>query len=94
MISKLSSYLGPVSLSSGSSDPSLVLYLDAGNAFSYSGIGSTWYDLTNLNNDTIFTTVSVNPNPTYSISGGGSFQFGDVDDSFILSATANAIRIV
>jgi hypothetical protein len=31
--------------------------------------------------------------PTYSISGGGSFQFGDVDDSFVLAATANGFPL-
>jgi hypothetical protein len=35
----------------------------------------------------------VDENPTYSISGGGSFEFGDVDDSFVLSATANGFPL-
>jgi hypothetical protein len=45
--------------------------------------------LTIFNNDTFFPSN----NPTYSVSGGGSFQFGDVDDFFILSASANGFPL-
>ena len=92
MISKVSTFLGPNGLYQGiSGTPSLVLSLDASNVLSYSGTGLTWSDLTIFNNDTIFTTVHVG-DPTYSISGGGSFEFGD-DDSFVLSATSNGFPL-
>ena len=92
MISKVSTFLGPNGLYQGiSGTPSLVLSLDANNVLSYSGTGLTWSDLTIFNNDTVFTTVHVG-DPTYSISGGGSFEFGD-DDSFVLSATSNGFPL-
>ena len=92
MISKVSTFLGPNGLYQGiSGTPSLVLSLDASNVLSYPGSGLTWSDLTIFNNDTIFTTVHVG-DPTYSISGGGSFEFGD-DDSFVLSATSNGFPL-
>jgi hypothetical protein len=82
MIGKVSTFSGPSGLFQGTSaTPSLVLSLDANNVLSYPGTGLTWSDLTIFNNDTVFTVGD----PTYSISGGGSFQFGDFDDSFILS---------
>ena len=94
MISKVSTFLGPNGLfQSTSGTPSLVLSLDANNVLSYPGTGLTWSDLTTFNNDMVFTTVHVDENPTYSISGGGSFEFGDVDDSFVLSATANGFPL-
>jgi|APGre2960657423_1045063.scaffolds.fasta_scaffold00264_11 hypothetical protein len=94
MIGKVSTFSGPSGLFQGTSaTPSLVLSLDVNNVLSYPGTGITWSDLTIFNNDTVFTTVSGNPNPTYSISGGGSFQFGDGDDSFVLSATSNGFPL-
>jgi hypothetical protein len=93
MIGKVSTFLGPNGLFQGTSaSPSLVLSLDANNVLSYPGTGITWSDLTIFNNDTVFTTVHVG-DPTYSISGGGSFQFGDFDDSFILSGSANGFPL-
>ena len=90
MLGKSSKFVGPGSVfQGGGGTPSLVLSLDAGNVLSYSGTGATWSDLTIFNNDTFF---SIN-NPTYSVSGGGSFQFGDVDDSFVLAATANGFPL-
>jgi hypothetical protein len=47
----------------------LVLNLDAGNANSYPGIGTTWFDLAAGNNGTL-----VN-GPTYDINNGGSLSF-------------------
>jgi hypothetical protein len=48
----------------------LVLYLDAGNASSYSGSGANWYDLSpSGNNVTLFNS------PAYSSSNGGYLQF-------------------
>ena len=91
MLAKASSFSGPGSIQGGGAGgtPSLVLSLDAGNLLSYPGTGITWSDLTIFNNDMVFTSN----NPTYSVSGGGSFQFSDVDDSFVLSATANGFPI-
>lgn len=90
MIGKVSTFSGPSGLFQGTSaTPSLVLSLDASNVLSYPGTGLTWSDLTIFNNDTFF---PIN-NPTYSISGGGSFEFGDVDDSIILSTTANGFPL-
>jgi hypothetical protein len=90
MLGKSSTFLGPGSVfQSVSGTPSLVLSLDAGNILSYPGTGITWSDLTIFNNDTFFTTS----NPTYSVSGGGSFQFGDTNEAFILSASANGFPL-
>ena len=88
MLAKASSFLSSVFQGSGGT-PSLVLSLDAGNVLSYPGTGVTWSDLTIFNNDTFFPSN----NPTYSVSGGGSFQFGDVDDFLILSASANGFPL-
>jgi len=53
----------------------LVLNLDAANPASYSGAGTTWYDLSgNGNNGTL-----VN-NPTYTSGPGGYFTYDGVDD--------------
>ena len=91
MLAKASSFSGPGSIQGGAAGgtPSLVLSLDAGNLLSYPGTGITWSDLTIFNNDTFFTTS----NPTYSVSGGGSFQFGDTNEAFILSASANGFPL-
>jgi Concanavalin A-like lectin/glucanases superfamily len=48
----------------------LVLNLDAGNPDSYSGTGSTWYDLSTSGNNATF----IN-NPTYSSGNGGAIVF-------------------
>jgi hypothetical protein len=48
----------------------LVLYLDAANSSSYSGSGSTWYDLSGNNNNVAMQNSS---NISYSSSGGGYF---------------------
>lgn len=51
----------------------LVLYLDASNTKSYSGMGSVWYDLSRENNSTIL-------GPTFSSENGGLFNFDGVND--------------
>lgn len=52
-----------------------VLHLDAGNAASYSGSGSTWTDLSgNANNATLI------DSPVYTAGGGGYFTFDGVND--------------
>ena len=77
MISKLSAHLGPASIFSGiSAPPSLVLHLDAGNTFSYVGTGSTWYDLTNLNNDIELSNTTFNDTYSQLSQFKGSFEFG------------------
>jgi len=53
----------------------LQLYLDAGNASSYSGSGTTWTDLTvNGRNGTLI------GGPTYSSANGGSIVFDGIND--------------
>ena len=60
----------------------LVLCLDAGNAKSYSGSGTTWTDLIgNGNNGTLVNGVG------YSGSNGGSLSFDGVDDYVDLTST-------
>lgn len=89
MISKLSSHLGPTSLFSGVSAPSLVLYLDAGNTFSYTGTGSTWYDLTNLNNDILLSNTTFNATYSNLSKFKGSFEFnGSNSGGALISGTA------
>ncbi len=92
MISKLSSYLGPASLFSGSA-PSLVLYLDAGNTFSYSGAGNTWYDLTSLNNDIELSNTTFNATYSNLTNFKGSFEFGGTN-SFGSLITGTAIPLM
>ncbi len=53
----------------------LQLYLDAGNASSYSGSGTTWTDLSvNSRNGTLTN------GPTYSATNGGSIVFDGTND--------------
>ena len=71
----MSAFSGPEIPNSG-----LVLHLDAANPKSYSGSGTTWFDLSgNGNNGTLIN------GPTYSTANGGSIMFDGVDDyiSFI-----------
>jgi len=89
MISKLSAHLGPTSLFSGVSAPSLVLNLDAGNTFSYTGTGSTWYDLTSLNNDISLSNMTFNPTYNQLTNFKGSFEFnGTSSFGSLISGTA------
>jgi len=89
MISKLSAHLGPTSLFSGGSAPSLVLHLDAGNTFSYIGTGSTWYDLTSLNNDISLSNTSYNTTYGQLTKFEGSFEFnGTSSFGSLISGTA------
>jgi hypothetical protein len=75
--------LGRTKISAPAEYPSsLLVYLDAGNTSSYSGSGSSWYDLTANNNDaTLFNT------PTYSSSFGGYLNF--IDSNFEYGTIAN-----
>ncbi len=61
----------------------LVFYVDAGNADSYPGSGTTWYDLSGRGNDGTFSAT-----PTTSTSGGGSITFDGVDDKCEFPAAA------
>lgn len=56
-------------------EQNLVLNLDASNPFSYSGAGTTWYDVSTSNNNSILTN-----GPTYSSDSGGIIVFDGVDD--------------
>ena len=51
----------------------LVLYLDGANTRSYSGTGSTWYDLVGDNNGSI-------NGPVFDTADFGGFIFDGVDD--------------
>lgn len=56
---------------------SLLVYLDSGNSNSYSGTGSTWYDLTQNNNDATLINT-----PTYSATFNGILQFDDASSEY------------
>lgn len=64
----------------GTSTPSVItaglkFYVDAGNASSYPGTGTVWYDLSgNLNNFTLTN------GPTYNAGSGGYFSFDGTND--------------
>lgn len=57
----------------------LVLHLDAGDSASYSGTGTTWYDLSGNGNN-----LSVDPaqttSPIFQTTNGGMFSFDGVND--------------
>ena len=53
----------------------LVLHLDAGDPNSYSGTGTTWYDLSGRDNN-----ATLVNNPTYNTDNGGYFQFDGASD--------------
>ena len=58
----------------------LILNLDAGNASSYPGTGTTWTDLSGQNNNGTLVTGPGNPGPTWSSTNGGTFSFDGVND--------------
>lgn len=51
-------------------DPTLVIWLDAGQSISYPGSGTTWYDLSQQNNN-----ATLLGSPVYSSAGQGSLAF-------------------
>jgi hypothetical protein len=55
----------------------LVLYLDAGNTQSYTGTGSSWFDLSTTN-----TQATLVNSPTYSTSNNGYFHFEDTSSEY------------
>lgn len=64
----------------------LVLHLDAGNAASYSGSGTTWTDLSGNSNKGTLTN-----GPTYSSANGGSIVFDGAND-FALVTNPSTLR--
>jgi hypothetical protein len=62
-------------VSTGIVTSGLVLHLDAGNAASYSGSGTTWTDLSGNSN-----TGTLTNGPTYSSENGGSIVFDGSND--------------
>lgn len=61
----------------------LVLCLDAGNTRSYPGSGTTWTDLSGLNN-----TGTLTSGPTFSSVNGGAIVFDGVDDYVSITETS------
>jgi len=67
----------------------LILYLDAGNALSYPGSGTTWNDLSPLNRPLSFYTT-----PSYSSSNGGFINFqGDANKNFAENSSVDAYNV-
>lgn len=65
----------------------LVLYLDAGRKDSYSGSGTTWSDLSgNASNGTL------QNDPIYSSTNGGSIVLDGTNDRVLVSCAANTVR--
>lgn len=72
-----------------SSSSELILHLDAGNASSYPGSGTTWYDLSPLNRPLSFYTT-----PSYSSSNGGFINFtGDANKNFAENGPSSAYNV-
>ncbi len=55
----------------------LIVYLDSGNLSSYSGTGSTWYDLQGVSNDATLINT-----PTYSSNFNGILNFDDASSEY------------
>ena len=67
----------------------LILFLDANNINSYSGSGTTWYDLSgNSNNGTLTN------GPTFNSANGGSILYDGVDDSVNLNLVSSNVNNV
>lgn len=65
----------------------LVLALDAGNAKSYPGSGTTWTDLSGRGNNGTLT-----DGPTYNANNNGSILLDGVNDYISISCSSNTIR--
>lgn len=65
----------------------LVLNLDAGNAASYPGSGTSWTDLSGNGNNGTLTN-----GPTYDSANGGSIEFDGVDD-YVSVGSSNSLKI-
>jgi hypothetical protein len=68
----------------GSLPSGMVLYLDAGISNSYSGSGTTWYDLSGNNNDGEFSGGA-----TYASDSGGTMVFDGVDSAITFNNPVN-----
>ena len=68
------------------SNPVLALYLDAGNAISYPGSGSNWYDLSGNGNNV---TMQNSGDITYFTADGGYFNTGATGYFTNTSSTTN-----
>jgi hypothetical protein len=75
----LQNYYGSPIVTSG-----LIMALDAGNLVSYSGVGTTWKDLTTNGNNSTLTN-----GPTYSSTNGGNIVFDGADDYLITPSITN-----
>jgi hypothetical protein len=71
---------------SGVTKANLLLSLDAGNAQSYNGVGTTWYDVSG----SVFDATLLN-GPTYTTNGGGAIDFDGTDDSGTLPNISNLL---
>lgn len=65
----------------------LVVHLDASNTSSYSGAGSTWYDLTSNNLD-----FNLENSPTYNTDNGGYFEFDGSNQALSSIASTSGIN--
>jgi hypothetical protein len=65
----------------------LLFHVDAGNTNSYSGTGTTWYDLSGRDNH-----GTLENSPTYSSSdGGGSFNFNGSNQSMVANINSTEL---
>lgn len=62
----------------------MVLFLDAADVNSYSGSGTTWYDLSGNNNDGVFAGGT-----TYSPDTGGTMVFDGIDSAITFNSPVN-----
>ena len=67
-------FFGGTTAASGIVESNLVFHIDAGNASSYSGSGTTWTDISGNRNGTLTN------GPTYSSADGGSISFDGSND--------------
>jgi len=65
-------------------DPDLLLYLDAANASSYPGSGSTWIDLTTNNNNATLAS------PTFDVGGFFDFDAASIDRATLTDPSVGA----
>lgn len=85
-VAKLSGIDKAAQSSSSIITTNLVQHLDAGDSNSYSGSGTTWYDISSNSID-----VALVNGPTYSSTeGGGSISFDGVNDSGRISYSSSA----
>lgn len=72
----------------------LVLNLDAGNASSYSGTGTTWTDLSgNSNNATLYNSPVFNSSNGGNLTFNGTNNYGEVPNNSSLASISSAITV-